>query len=77
MNSPPESATERFPHLATMNQAQLIKHRSTLIGDATTYEELPQEKLEELSATLTLLRKGTSGPPKEAKKKTPQVEDVL
>lgn len=75
----PKTAEELFPELAALSPAELSARRSSLIGDASTYSELNDAQLTELSAVITLLKRGSSGPPKLTTKGKPKptVDDVL
>jgi len=60
---------DKFPALAALSFDQLNARRRDLLGNKTTIsDELPLDKLYELSAVATLLRRKASGPPRDKPK---------
>lgn len=64
-----QNPEEDYPHLASLSHQELVRKRTELVGNASSYAELKEEELLELSAVLALLRRGASGPPKKSKGK--------
>lgn len=53
-----------YPELVKLSVDALHVRRRELVGTATSYDELEDAQLRELSAVLTLLRRRSSGPPR-------------
>lgn len=62
---------DKFPALSALSFDALNQRRRDLLGTAKTFDELPLDSLLELSAISTLLRRKSSGPPRDAKTPPP------
>lgn len=65
-----------YPQLAALSFDQLNMRRAQLIGDKKTFQELSNDELRELSCVANLLRRKSSGPPKEDKK-VPKIKSIM
>jgi hypothetical protein len=66
-DNPALDPANKFPELAAMDVPKLLAERQRLIGDRLTVNELPLDDLYKISAIATLLRRKSSGPPRDAK----------
>ncbi len=71
-----ELIEQKFPHLIPMSDTELVRKRVELVGNAQQIEALSDDQLEELAAILFLLRRGSGGPPKAAKKGPVSLADL-
>lgn len=64
--NPSNDPANKFPDLAAMDVPSLLAERQRLIGDRLTVDALPLDDLYKISAIATLLRRKSSGPPRDA-----------
>ena len=70
------TTADLFPVLQAMTYSDLIMRRKDILGDRTTVAPLSDNELDELAVIVSLLRRKSSGPPREekpsGKSKTPK-----
>jgi len=63
---PSAEIRDAYPDLIGLNLSELLRIRNTIIGDRSNVRELDDAELHKLSATLALIRRQKSGPPRAA-----------
>lgn len=68
------TVADLFPHLASLSYAELVARRKELIGDRSTVKAMTDAEIDECSAIVAILRRKSSGPPREEKEKAPKAK---